>query len=103
VHCADDHGGGFNGRITFVAAGGELLATYTFHTVSKTPTLLTLQMTGHFVPGGTGRFASASGSFVASVYAHTTTVPPTAETIWPLELAFEGTLGGWTETTALAD
>lgn len=92
-HCADDGGGGFNGRITFTAENGDtLLATYTFRTLTMTSTLLEIEMTGSFVDGGTGRFVHASGGFVALVHVHTTTVPPTVETIWPIELDFDGSL-----------
>lgn len=92
-HCADDGGGGFNGRITFTAENADtLLATYTFRTLSMTPTLLEIEMTGSFVEGGTGRFVHPGGGFVAVVHVHTTTVPPTVETIWPFELDFDGSL-----------
>ena len=68
------------------------LATYTFRTLSMTPTILEIEMTGSFVEGGTGRFVHPTGDFVALVHVHTTTVPPTVETIWPCELDFDGSL-----------
>ena len=90
-HCADDRGGGSNGRIVFTAADGdELRAIYTFTLLSESPELLTMTLTGRFVDGGTGRFVHASGALTALVHAHTTVVPPTLETVWPVDFAFEG-------------
>jgi hypothetical protein len=60
--------------------------------VSEAPSLLTMKMTGRFVDGGTGRFVRASGSWTALVEAHTTVLPPTVETVWPLDNTFDGVL-----------
>ena len=90
-HCADDRGGGSNGRIVFTAADGdELRAIYTFTLLSESPEMLTMTLTGRFVDGGTGRFVHASGPLTAVIHAHATVVPPTEESIWPVEFTFEG-------------
>lgn len=91
-HCADDRGGG-RGRMVMTAANGDALrATYTFVTLSETPTLMTLKMTGSFVDGGTGRFVRASGPFEVQVHVHPVSLPPTVDSIWPVDVVFEGRL-----------
>jgi hypothetical protein len=53
------------GDIEFTAANGDVLKAYYNDAVAEhvSPTLVYVSLTGHFINGGTGRFANAEGYF----------------------------------------
>jgi hypothetical protein len=92
AHCASTDGLlALDGHATFTASNGDqIFATYTAHTIAPPPPLIVQE--GELIfTGGTGRFESAKGRVPFTVYINPVS-PPTAESKWPVQFVFAGTI-----------